>query len=170
MAARKKVNKKVNKSKPDPRVGLRPKPGSRITLEQMADVGGTFARLVEEGRGTAAELVREASSPKSPAHKHFEWDDEKAAHRYRVDQARHYIRSIEVVVESIDSEPLRAWWPVTRTGHYQRVDRVVEDEDLLKALIEQARRDLVVWSRRYEQLRRIGALKGIVDEVLDKTG
>jgi len=51
-----------------------------------------------EGRITPDAVVRQATDPESPLHRYFEWDDQKAGHSYRIDQARRLIRLIEVVV------------------------------------------------------------------------
>jgi hypothetical protein len=47
-------------------------------------------------------VVREARNPKHPLHECFDWNDEKAAHEHRLDQARALISSIQVLVEYED--------------------------------------------------------------------
>lgn len=59
-------------------------------------------------------VVESARSEASPIHDYFEWDDTAAAAEYRQEQARHLIRSIQVVV--IDGgEPVRAFHNVVLT-------------------------------------------------------
>jgi hypothetical protein len=41
------------------------------------------------------DVVREATSPKSILHGCFEWDDKKAGHQFRLDQARQLIASVK---------------------------------------------------------------------------
>jgi hypothetical protein len=45
------------------------------------------------------DIIEDARDPKSPLHDSFEWDDSKAAHAYRMEQARRLIREIRVDVE-----------------------------------------------------------------------
>lgn len=44
-------------------------------------------------------VVRAARNKESPLHRLFEWDDKKAAHAWRLEQARELIRSVRVDVE-----------------------------------------------------------------------
>lgn len=50
------------------------------------------------GRVTAEDLVAAARDRKHPLHGDFEWDDHKAAHQYRLNQARQLISSVRVVM------------------------------------------------------------------------
>lgn len=52
----------------------------------------------ESGRVEPEAVVRAASDPGSPLHEHFEWDDARASHAYRIEQARRLIRSVTVVI------------------------------------------------------------------------
>jgi len=42
-------------------------------------------------------VVEAASDPRNPLHSEFTWDNDQAAHLYRLDQARTLIRSVTVV-------------------------------------------------------------------------
>ena len=57
-------------------------------------------RSLEEKDGTltAESVLNDAANPASPLHSHFQWDDSKAAHAYRIDQARTLIRSVRLVI------------------------------------------------------------------------
>ena len=50
-----------------------------------------------EGDDLAQHVLETARAPTSVLHGEFEWDDSVASERYRLIQARHLIRSIEVV-------------------------------------------------------------------------
>jgi hypothetical protein len=52
----------------------------------------------EHGRVTAEALVQAASNPRHPLHHEFLWDDSKAAHKYRLEQARVIIASVRIVI------------------------------------------------------------------------
>ncbi|HTI78936.1 MAG TPA: hypothetical protein VL614_00645 [Acetobacteraceae bacterium] len=51
-----------------------------------------------KGRLTPNEVVAAAKSPRSPLHRHFTWDDRKAAASWRLDEARTLIASYEYVL------------------------------------------------------------------------
>jgi hypothetical protein len=50
------------------------------------------------GRLTAEAVVEAAADEASPLYTYFQWDDNQAAHQYRLHQARKLIRSVEVVL------------------------------------------------------------------------
>lgn len=43
-------------------------------------------------------VLRDARKKSSPLHEHFEWNNQKAGHAYRVEQARVLIRSVRVII------------------------------------------------------------------------
>lgn len=57
-----------------------------------------LAELEKQNRLTASSVVKAASDPDSPLHKHFTWDDTQAAKAHRLQQARTLIRSFTLVV------------------------------------------------------------------------
>lgn len=51
-----------------------------------------------DGRLTPDAVLADAQDTESPLHRLFTWDNEKAGHLYRLDEARAFIRSIKVEV------------------------------------------------------------------------
>ena len=49
-------------------------------------------------------FVEEASAKSHPAHRWFEWDDAKASHEFRLQQARHFVSGIRIVSEIVLNE------------------------------------------------------------------
>ena len=49
-------------------------------------------------------FVKEASAKSHPAHRWFEWDDTKASHEFRLQQARHFVSGIRIVSEIVLNE------------------------------------------------------------------
>lgn len=58
-------------------------------------------------------VVAKATPPESALHQYFEWDNEKAGHKYRVDQARTLIRRVVFEVSSREV-------PLVRTNAFRR--------------------------------------------------
>lgn len=52
------------------------------------------------GRVTPDQVLERAKSKTSALHDRFEWDDKKAGHKYRVEQARALINSVCVVIHT----------------------------------------------------------------------
>lgn len=71
----------------------------RTKAEQEA-IQAILAKLADEngGRLTPDAVVAHAQRKDSPLHELFEWDTKKAAHAWRLEQARELIRSVRVVI------------------------------------------------------------------------
>lgn len=52
-----------------------------------------------DGQVKPSALVEAARPSDSPAHDAFEWDDSKAGNEYRLQQARSWIRTVEIIVD-----------------------------------------------------------------------
>lgn len=74
---------------PEGDIGSPPSEAIRDVLRALED---------KDGRVTPETVVDAAADPSSPLHEHFEWNEGKAAHAYRLEQARRLIRAVRVVV------------------------------------------------------------------------
>jgi len=105
-------------------------------------VAAELARLSQQYCGLRpSQVVAEAKAKASPLHGEFEWDDDKAGHKYRLMQARTLIRVVVPVVEQADGTTTRdpyVWIPPTaqqkeesdsNEGVYQQISVVVQDTD-----------------------------------------
>lgn len=119
-------------------------------------VGEALADIRKEtGRLEAEDVEQAARDRKNPLHQHFEWDKDKAAHAYRLSQARSLITSIESVSVEDGKEVRRpAYVSVTDKGgrSYRHIDEVMSNARLQSLILEQAKKDLEAFQRRYKQL------------------
>jgi len=77
-------------------------------------------RALHGGILQAYDVLTEARNPDSPLHPMFEWDDQVAAHQYRLDQARALIREVRVEVVCRDEmvlAPLYVRQPDAKSGY-----------------------------------------------------
>lgn len=82
-------------------------------------------------------VVRAAEDNNSILHKLFEWDDNKAAYNWRLQQARTILNNIEVTIIT-DGEPreIAVFEVTTRSEGYKSVDTFTnEDVDFVRASI-----------------------------------
>jgi len=80
-------------------------------------------------------VVRAAEDNNSILHKLFEWDDNKAAYNWRLQQARTILNNIEVTIIT-DGEPreIAVFEVTTRSEGYKSVDAFTnEDIDFIRA-------------------------------------
>ncbi len=129
-------------------------PGSRIRKGDAQMLGQTFERLKKSGPLTAERVLDEATNTGSPLHRYFEWDDSRAAHNYRLEQARRLLRSIEVVISDAKGKevPMRAYYSVKDAEGqrgYQPMTFVFETPDLADQVIKQAFDQLEAWKVKY---------------------
>lgn len=123
----------------------------------QAQVAGEEISRIRDDRGlffTPSDIVEEASPDDAILHPEFEWDDEKAAHEYRKDQARHLID--HVVVVKVDTEPqdfVRAFVSIrTEEGpRYTETAYAFSVPDLREDVLSQAMADMRTFERRYHQ-------------------
>jgi len=109
------------------------------------------------------EVVERSRPKKSETHHLFEWDPAKGHALYLLERARKLVMSVKVIFEEMPKEPVRAYSTIITEGKRGPVatERVLQNRDLMAALLEQAKADLETWSRRYDRLRKVAQLKGV---------
>jgi len=129
-------------------------------------------RVKYNGRLISANVVTEAKDPQSPLHKVFEWDNAKAAHLWRLNQAGDVIRNIVVVNVGPDGEKktIRAFVNVTQDEdrHYTSITHAMSDKALRKQVIAQAWDELTSWKERYKELVEFSKVFAAIDETTQK--
>lgn len=147
--------------------------GSRLPQEKAAVVGRELARLEQNGAVTAERVVDAASVRGHPLHGFFEWDDSKAGKQYRYEQARHLIRSVEVIYEDpVNAPPIRVYiafdareGPVDADNRYVSTHVVMSDAESRKRWLRQAMRELISWRNRYQQIAEFAAIFDAIDKL-----
>ena len=102
---------------------------------------------------TPEALVEESKDQQAPLHPIFEWDNEKASHEWRKQQARVMLGNLVTVqIESVElKEPTRAFINVAKQeSSYTVVDVVLKDEKLFAQVRIQALAELEGYQRKYQ--------------------
>jgi len=88
-----------------PHVTFSAAPNTPFKDKDAKVLGPILYDLAREEGGFFPERLVEIAAPKaSPAHRYFTWDDEVAAHSYRIEQAQKIARSIQIIwVEKTDA-------------------------------------------------------------------
>lgn len=144
------------------------KPGEQLIQEAMQALGG---------QATAEDLLDYATPDDSPIHNLFDWNDANAAHRFRLDQARGWIRRVKVVFESTEDEQSegRAFTAVYTEDEaplrtYMPTAAVMGTEDLAEQAMQEAYRGLQGWEKRYRYLNSFPAFQQRFGAVLAAIG
>lgn len=140
----------------------------RIKGAAQADpqlIGEVLAKLASDSDGhlEPSAVVSAAQDPDSALHPHFEWDDTKAAHAHRLDQARDLIRVIRID-EGVQSPPAFVSISDASGVSYRPVAEVRASSSLQLVVLKQAERDLVAFQRRYRELADICGLVKVAQE------
>lgn len=108
-------------------------------------------------------VLDRARDPRHPLHDRFEWNDGVAAERYRIQQARELIRSVEwVYAEEPDGAPkkVRAFHSVNRVDGptYVPAQEIQQDEFMSKLVLQAAEREWKSLQRKYGHLAEFLAI------------
>jgi len=154
--------------------------GSRMKREQAERYGQELLRLASKGVAlTPQNVLREAEHPGSPLHDYFDWDNTEAAESWRRWQARQMCNSIRVeyrkdpeaqpvmvpLLVSLRS-PLEAEEIDEGAREYVPISVIMESEDMMQAMMEQAARDLKSFKRRYSALALVSQHMDALDALL----
>ena len=132
-------------------------------------IGEHIESLAQNGIITPADLVKDAKKKSSPLHRCFEWDDSAAAVGYRLSQAAHLLRCIEVLIERQDETTftVRAFHCITNeTQHgYTTVESALKDPELWSCVLVQAVAEIKAFQQKYKDIVEFGSLFGEIDKL-----
>ena len=122
----------------------------------MSDLRSQLQQIYDQHeRLTPQIVVDEARDEAHPLHDRFEWDNQIAGEKYRLDQARRLIRSVRVVYreasESEAARTVRAYHAIRdeQGNAYQPVEEIVENQIATKILLQDMHREWLQLKRRY---------------------
>ncbi len=143
---------------------------AQIVGETMLDLGWA-KRPVEKH-----ELLEVARSESHPLHNEFEWDDSVAGEKYRLSQAAHMIRNVQIVpiTDEVKGPPCRAGMDVVRvepSGEQRRgfmfTPSVMSDEKLSDQVVQNALSALKTWNRLYKDYAKLKKAASVVAQLIE---
>jgi hypothetical protein len=145
-------------------------------------IGPELVRINAENGCLKPEIVVDEARPKnSVLHDHFEWDDDKAAYKYRLQEARQLIRCIRIIDPGIpiDEQPAhRAFVHVSadpKEGQFEGegyipIARAMGRKAYRQQVLQEALNAARHWQRKYEDLKELTLVFAEIDKVAEKTG
>lgn len=121
------------------------------------------------------QLLDEARSVQSPIHAAFDWNDETAAEKYRLVQARNLLRSVNVTIITPDREERVV--PVFVSSQkktdltkrsYSSTEYAMSDPELRSEVLKLALREFAALRRKYAELNELSQLFAMVDAAVKK--
>ena len=135
------------------------------------DLSDWLASIERNGKLTPAEVIEHARDPESPGHGLFEWDNYKAAHQHRMEQARQLLaRRVVIQTESYQvTVPRYVRDPEAAPGEQSYVSvRSVTDADLRHQVLASEFSRVAQMLSRTRELAKAFGLMDEVDEVVSR--
>lgn len=150
-----------------------------LFTDKKAEVyGKELDKIANKKNGTlnAPDIVEEARDKNSPLNEYFEWEDSEAAEKWRIQQARQLINTIQVVVNyDHTSKTQRAFLSVNETPQgeeknkvYVTIERVLNEPELRAQIIYNALREMDYWKSKYAEYTELSNIFKSVDKTKKK--
>lgn len=115
---------------------------------------------------TPAQIVDRAKDPGSELHKCFEWNDTKAAEKYRIYQARQVVCHLVIKrteEERMENKPeIRMLHKPTQESGYKPVTLIMQNQDEYQKLLAMAYADLQKFKARYSALTEMEEIINLI--------
>jgi hypothetical protein len=124
-----------------------------------------------KGFVTPEKVLEKAKDKNTELYNAFEWDDKKAAHKYRIDIAGNIIRSI-ITIEETDDEPIvyRSWEHVKteEESGYLPIKKVMHDESYREQVFKNIFREITYLKNKAESYENAFPVMNKVSRRLEK--
>lgn len=141
-----------------------------------AQAAGEYMETIsqEEGGLTAAKLLDRSRAEDALLHRCFEWDNSKAAEKYRLRQANGLIRNIVVVTTSSEDKTpasIPMFVNISREEHsevgvYVPTVHAMSREEQKENVLNNALRSLIQFKEKYKMLKELESVIRAIDAVI----
>lgn len=115
---------------------------------------------------TAEQIVDRAKDETSELHKCFTWDNDVAAEKYRIIEARDIVRHLvreELPDAKEDTPPLRVFYKTNNGEGYKHIERtIIKKEDEYQALLARAMMELRAFKAKYSMLEELREILDLI--------
>ena len=127
------------------------KNGSRISI----DPEKAYQEMDSLEEKTPESVLEKARDENTELHKHFEWRDDVAAEKYRLQQARHLIVCM-VEIQNESSDDVRRVFEISSTPNvYQPRTYFTINKEEYAILLSRAKQELYALKKRYENIAEL---------------
>lgn len=133
-----------------------------------ADAQLVAAEITSIGESaTPEQIVDKARDDSTELHKCFEWRDDVAAEKYRIQQARQVVCHL-VIRETVrdDKPPIRFMLQANNGGGYQPTQIIYKDPDKYQALLQSVLRELEAIRNKHTNLSELEQVFEAIDDVI----
>lgn len=127
---------------------------------EIAQIGDT---------ATPAQILDKARDDGTELHKCFEWDDTKAAERWRIQQARQIVCSLvikETDDDATNKPEIRVFYKTDNSSGYKPTTLIMRDQDEYQKLLSRALSELAAFKGKYKSLTELDELFEVIDKLV----
>lgn len=137
------------------KTGYAGKGNAQLCAEEIMSIGDDVS---------AEQVVEFAKNPDSELHKSFTWDNDIAAVKWRVHEARQVLCNL--VIKKVDGEkkkvePIRLFHKIDN-GHYKPISLIIQNEDEYQSLLRQCSEALLALKRKYSNLSEFDEIWSLI--------
>lgn len=118
---------------------------------------------------TPAQILDKARDGKTELHKCFEWDDGKAAEKWRIQQARRIVCSLVIkdTDEQVQQKPeIRVFYKTDNSSGYKPTTFIFQDKSEYQKLLSRALAELSAFKSKYKSLSELDELFEVTDKLV----
>lgn len=139
------------------------KSGCRISADAQK-VADEIAAIGDSA--TPAQILDRARDEQSELHKCFDWDDAKAAEKWRLQQARHIVCNLVIKETSDTPKPeVRLFFKTDGESGYKSTMLIMQDKDEYQKLLARALAELSNFKTKYKTLAELDGVFAAIDQL-----
>ncbi len=127
-------------------------------------------RVSSGGLASPEDIVAAAKSKDSPIHSAFEWNNQKAAHKFRLQQARSLVGYFNLVFEDGAKGPAMVSVKIADKRGYLPTEEATERHDLRAQVLKEAIAQLLAVQNRFRTLGELDAMFQVIRETAKSLG
>ena len=114
---------------------------------------------------TPQEVLEKAKDENSELHKCFEWDNDVAAEKYRLEQARKIIINLVYVPAKKEEQQVRCFQITSEKHVYQPTKHFLVQENEYQALLKRAKNELESFKKKYATLSELETVFEAIESI-----
>lgn len=124
------------------------------------------------------DVVSRAANKQNPLHTGFEWNDDKAADKWRLHTARNLIRAIQIVrPETRDQQSVSVYHNITKETPdevepkkrvYMSIDDILKDPAAREAMLRKSFNEAVNFRKNYFTLSELTPIMTVIEDTISE--
>lgn len=139
------------------------------TLHGNADAQKVADEIISIGESaTPEQILEKARNENTELHRCFEWRDDVAAEKYRIQQARQIVCHL-VIKKTVkeDKPPIRFFAKTSKVSGYEPVRVIVRNEEKYQGMLLEAYKELKAFKNKYINLKELEHVFESIDELMN---